>query len=413
MPQDYPDGMTRMLPGHTVDLENGFARPWYEGSSVVIAAGASGSYTLDFNDDDGIYYIDVVNVSPSAYKEFTVIISINDSPYVCGSVMGFFFFNLRLNPSLLFISGDSVKVEILNLDAAQRTFSVKLQGTKITRPVGFGKCPGAYFTQSLDYINPGDSVTFTDYSDYDPTSWNWDFDDGSVDSSEQNPTHQFDSVGVFYPRLRSINQYGYDTYVSQIPVTVANYQKMSLYTEVDAGDDISLSGFQAVCTAMPANLVSYVYRDFGVSYFTGYTHRLCIKVTGASGNGGIAYFWGLSNVVNTLYNGTGVKVTLSIGYNAGVYTLYAITYNGTSVNASSNHAISVNTYYYVAITHVVGTNVITFDVYTDDTFSTLSFTLTLNHANNNTSFRYLYALSSSNASISSTISAITTDILIT
>ena len=85
MPQDYPDGMTRMLPGHTIDLENGFARPWYEGSSVTIAAGASGSYTLDFSDDDGIYYIDVVNVSPSAYKEFTVIIHINDVPYVCGS----------------------------------------------------------------------------------------------------------------------------------------------------------------------------------------------------------------------------------------------------------------------------------------------------------------------------------------
>ena len=205
MPQDYPDGMTRMLPGHTIDLENGFARPWYDGSSVIIASGATGSYTLDFSDDDGIYYIDVVNVSPSAYKEFTVIIYINDVPYVCGSVMGFFFFNLRLNPSLLFISGDSVKVEILNLDSSQRTFSVKLHGTKVTRPVGFGKCPGAYYSSSpLSGFSPL-SVTFTDGSSYFPTSWEWKVNGDDVDSTEQNPVIVIASPGVYSPLLKAIS----------------------------------------------------------------------------------------------------------------------------------------------------------------------------------------------------------------
>ena len=203
MPQDYPDGMTRMLPGHTIDLESGFALPWYEGGSVVIAAGKSGSYTLDFSDDDGIYYIDVVNVSPSAYKEFTVIIHINDVPYVCGSVMGFFFFNLRLNPSLLFISGDSVKVEILNLDAAQQTFSVKLQGTKIIRPPGYNKLPGAAFSFTPSWGIVPFNVAFTDETVYSPTSWEWKVNGDAVDSTEQNPTISVLSSGYKSPYLKA------------------------------------------------------------------------------------------------------------------------------------------------------------------------------------------------------------------
>ncbi|HEX5050882.1 MAG TPA: PKD domain-containing protein [Planctomycetota bacterium] len=53
------------------------------------------------------------------------------------------------------------------------------------------------------------SVTFTDLSTQSPTSWQWDFDnDGTVDSTEQNPTHVYNTPGTFSVRLVATNEVG-------------------------------------------------------------------------------------------------------------------------------------------------------------------------------------------------------------
>jgi len=57
-------------------------------------------------------------------------------------------------------------------------------------------------------------VGFTDISTGFPTSWAWDFDnDGSVDSTEQNPTHTYDRVGRYTVKLTSTNGQGSDNEV--------------------------------------------------------------------------------------------------------------------------------------------------------------------------------------------------------
>ena len=412
MVQDYPDGFRRNLPGHTVDLESGFSLPWCESGELTIAAAGNSSFTLSFNDPDFIYFIDMINVSPQAYKEFFMFVYVNDVVYMAGANMGFLIMPLRTNPSINFLNGDSVKVQIYNKDSAQQTFKIYINGSKIVRPDTYGHAPGAHFSSDLYYINPLDSVQFTDESSFDPVSWEWDFNDGSPLSIEQNPSHVYSVVGTYYPVLKSSNQYGYDTYAEQTPILVSNNQKMSLFTEVDAGDDIAISGFQAVCTLMPSNLLSYVYRDFGASYFNGFTHRFCVKATGASGNGGSVYCWGLSNAIGSLYNGLSLKLTVAIGYNAGTYTLYAIGYSNTTVYATANNVISVNVPYYVEVIHVASSNVVTVNAYTDSSYSVLAFTLTLNHANNKTTWRYLYIMSSASSGIASTISAVSSNLLI-
>jgi PKD repeat protein len=63
------------------------------------------------------------------------------------------------------------------------------------------------------------TVTFTDLSLNDPTSWNWTFGDGGT-STAQNPQHVYTSLGEFYPRLIVSHTYGADTLTSTIPAIV-------------------------------------------------------------------------------------------------------------------------------------------------------------------------------------------------
>ena len=54
-------------------------------------------------------------------------------------------------------------------------------------------------------VNP---VQFTDLSTNLPTSWQWDFGDGSATSSLQNPAHQYAATGTYNVTLAATNTYG-------------------------------------------------------------------------------------------------------------------------------------------------------------------------------------------------------------
>ncbi len=64
----------------------------------------------------------------------------------------------------------------------------------------------ANFTADIHVITPGDTVNFTDISSGLPTSWNWDFqNDGTYDSSLQNPTFVFNTPGLYDVKLKTQN----------------------------------------------------------------------------------------------------------------------------------------------------------------------------------------------------------------
>ncbi|PVG80560.1 cell surface protein, partial [Nocardioides gansuensis] len=54
------------------------------------------------------------------------------------------------------------------------------------------------------------SVTFTDTSTGSPTSWLWDFGDGTT-STAQNPSHTYTAAGTYTVSLRATNATGFDT----------------------------------------------------------------------------------------------------------------------------------------------------------------------------------------------------------
>ena len=63
-------------------------------------------------------------------------------------------------------------------------------------------------------------ATFWDYSLFFPTSWQWDFGDGSAGSSEQNPMHEYAEPGVYEVCLTVSNENASDTYCEWVEVMV-------------------------------------------------------------------------------------------------------------------------------------------------------------------------------------------------
>ena len=77
--------------------------------------------------------------------------------------------------------------------------------------------PVADFSFRPSAPKTGETVSFTDLSTGSPTSWHWDFGDGSA-STERNPTHVYTSSGTFGVTLEVANGSGSDSVTRTIVV---------------------------------------------------------------------------------------------------------------------------------------------------------------------------------------------------
>lgn len=76
--------------------------------------------------------------------------------------------------------------------------------------VVLGAEPGAAFTANQTNVETGTNINFTDQSTGNPTSWNWDFGDGST-STEQNPVYAYTNAGTYTVSLTVSNEFGSNT----------------------------------------------------------------------------------------------------------------------------------------------------------------------------------------------------------
>ncbi|WP_345939371.1 PKD domain-containing protein [Methanosarcina acetivorans] len=82
--------------------------------------------------------------------------------------------------------------------------------------------PVAAFTADVTNGTVPLTVNFTDQSTEAPTSWAWDFDnDGTVDSTEQNPSYTYTSAGTYTVNLTVANAEGSDSEVKIDYITVS------------------------------------------------------------------------------------------------------------------------------------------------------------------------------------------------
>lgn len=97
--------------------------------------------------------------------------------------------------------------------------------------------PSVDFKADSLQIKMGESVNFTDLTENFPTSWSWDFDDGTGDSNEQHPAVTFENPGCKKITLWAYNEIGSDStskscYIDVMDITSIGESQKELVTKV-------------------------------------------------------------------------------------------------------------------------------------------------------------------------------------
>jgi PKD repeat protein len=109
-----------------------------------------------------------------------------------------------------------------------------------------GQAPIADFMADPTFTYVNTDIQFTDVSTGNPTSWAWDFDNnGTIDSTEQNPMYRYPAAGTYTVKLTVSNEYGSDTKtmadyitVDEVPASGAS-KSMATSTPLTTGESLA------------------------------------------------------------------------------------------------------------------------------------------------------------------------------
>lgn len=170
---------------------------YYSENITCVYTHADGDYVLYAPAGDFLLRLDPLDADPAAYDP------------------------LRISELLMAIAEVDFEAEWYNAgesnceDATQATTYTVAAGevltgfTFVTNDNCGGTLPVADFSGSPTSGTAPLTVTFSDLSSGNPTSWYWEFGDGGT-SASQNPVYTYDDPGVYTVRLTVINEYGSD-----------------------------------------------------------------------------------------------------------------------------------------------------------------------------------------------------------
>jgi uncharacterized protein (TIGR02145 family) len=118
------------------------------------------------------------------------------------------------NPIITYSTAGNYTVSL----KATNSFGNNTKTLNITVSEPSNQAPIADFTASKTNITKGETIQFTDKSTNSPTSWLWDFGDGTT-STQQNPLKSFNSVGNYTVTLKATNSFGNSTKTTNITVS--------------------------------------------------------------------------------------------------------------------------------------------------------------------------------------------------
>jgi PKD repeat protein len=124
------------------------------------------------------------------------------------------------NPSYTFPAAGTYTVKLTATNSYGSTNETKNGYITVSHPAG--TAPIAIFSSTIQSGTTPMTVRFSDQSTGSPTSWAWDFtNDGTPDSTQQNPSYTFTTPGTYTVKLTATNAYGStsETKIAYITVT--------------------------------------------------------------------------------------------------------------------------------------------------------------------------------------------------
>ncbi len=119
------------------------------------------------------------------------------------------------------VAADITEGESSTLEYYKETYSGSYKTILAVLKVGFVTAPNAAFSAEPRSGDAPLTVQFTDESTGSITGWAWDFDsDETTDSTDQNPSHEYDSAGTYTVKLTVTGPGGSDTGILTDYITV-------------------------------------------------------------------------------------------------------------------------------------------------------------------------------------------------
>jgi len=228
---NFGDGQTSNLPSP--------AHTYASAGTYTVTLTASNSIGSDGETKVG--YITVNPTSPAPVANF----SSSGTTITAGGFVQFFDQSTNNPTSWSWNFGDGQTMIARNPAHTYTTvgsFTVTLtasniNGSDVETKVGYitvnpaGYAPVANFTVDNRTIKAGETVTFTDQSTNNPTSWSWNFGD-EMTSTSRNPSHTYTTAGTYTITLTSSNSFGSDgeTRVGYITVNPAGSGPVANFT---------------------------------------------------------------------------------------------------------------------------------------------------------------------------------------
>lgn len=239
----------------TFDAGPGFVSYVWNGNpyNQTLEVGVSGDYTVVVTDNNGCTANDVIHVDIWEVPYFETSTTPETSPSTMDGTA---------NVNVMYVSGpeilwsnDETTETITGLAAGY--YSVTVTNTfgctaSETVFVPLEIIPVAAFSASQTLLCDEFTVNFTDESLYFPSSWQWDFGDGSSTSSDAAVEHTYSALGSYTVSLTVTNDYGTDeieieNYIvisespviayETVPTTLANPFGGEISTTVSGGSE--------------------------------------------------------------------------------------------------------------------------------------------------------------------------------
>jgi len=131
------------------------------------------------------------------------------------------------NPSYIYETAGTYTVSLTATNAYGSDTETKTDYITVTEPST--NPPVADFSGSPTSGDYPLTVSFTDLSTENPTSWSWDFGDGVGTSTEQNPSYTYEAAGTYTVSLTATNAYGSDTETKTDYITVTEPQVCAMH----------------------------------------------------------------------------------------------------------------------------------------------------------------------------------------